>query len=328
MIAKAIPFVAATLLLTATPLRGQEAVCDLFLNLGGSDGRQLVVTGDLIISKDVAVLGAADCDYRYVGRLEVGSKILHRWPVALSLHPSARVTPEQLRQFQDAGSEADRLRLAGKTVRASGSFSGRLRIQASGGSPAQLTFDSFDNLKVEALTDPSTPPVIPICELFQNLPAWRGKRIAVRGDFVSTMEGRWISAPCEGAFVTNGYRWPVSLSYAIPAYYSSNTAKLYEPQWPAQPKGKEVLDDSYAPTTTATFVGLLRMRSEYTTRELSNGRVVGNGFGHLNGAAAELIVEAILSPQSHRSTTTQKAITPSKKLYCEVAQAATLSINS
>lgn len=217
-------FVAIVLLVAATPLLGQESVCALFSHLEGADGQRVMVSGDLIISKDLAVLGAADCDNRYIFREQ-------EWPTALSLRPSPAVTPAQLQQFQNAGVEADRLRQAGKTVSASASFSGRVRLAESGDFPAELTFDSFENLKIEALPDASTLTVIPICDLFQNLPARKGERIAVRGEYVSTMEGTWIVGACKGKFVTDGYRWPVALTYASPAYYSQAMARLYEANW-------------------------------------------------------------------------------------------------
>lgn len=46
-------FVATAVLATATPLFGQQSVCDLFSDLEGADGRQVAVTGDLIIAKDI-----------------------------------------------------------------------------------------------------------------------------------------------------------------------------------------------------------------------------------------------------------------------------------
>jgi ankyrin repeat protein len=286
MKAKITLLIAAVLLVTANTVQGQQSVCDLFSNLDGADGHQLVISGDLIISKNVAVLGAGDCDNRYISHS-------YQWPTALTLLPSAKITPEQLQQFQSAKVEADRLRREGKTVHASASFSGRLRIAESGGFPAELTFDSFENLKIEALPDPDTLTVIPICDLFHNLPAWKGKRIAVRGAYVSTMEGAWIVGDCKGGFVTDGYRWPVSLNYAIPSYYSQKTAYLYETKWPSLLK--ETPEDKFNLLTTATFVGILRMRSEYTAFCRPDRRYMANGFGHLNGAAAELIVDRIVN---------------------------------
>jgi len=285
MNARLMLFLAISLLVAVAPLFGQESVCALFSHLEGVDGQQVRVAGELIISKDLAVLGAADCDNQYIFREQV-------WPTALLLRPSPAVTPAQLQEFQNAVVEADSLRHAGKTVSASASFSGRIRLTESGDFPAELTFDSFENLKTEALPDVSALTVIPICDLFQHLPAWKGKRIAVRGKYVSTMEGAWIVGACNGTFVTDGYRWPVALTYGSPAYYSQTMAKLYDANWPAPSEGGPSRGTPFV-NKTATFVGRLRMRSEYSVSCRPDGRYVGNGFGHLNGAAAELLVEGI-----------------------------------
>ena len=275
----------ATTSVLAAPSQAQESVCDLFYHLENSDGHQLTLTGDLIISKDIAVLGASDCDYRY-------SSESFKYPAALALHPSAAVTPAQLEQLQNAATEADRLRAQGKTVRATATFSGRLRIAPVGGISAELTFDSFENLKIEALPDSSSLEVIPICTLFQNLPAYKGKRIAVRGEFVGTMHGGWIIGGCQSSFVTDGYRWPVSISSGGPAYYSQETAHLYEVKLPALRKG-EVLEGNPVALKAATFVGTLRVRSDYHVSCTPNGTYRAYGYGYMNSAAAELIVENI-----------------------------------
>jgi len=81
-------------------IRAHESVCDLFSHLESSDAQQIVVTGDLVISKDVTILGAADCDCQYTSAL---SGIQRVWQAALSLHASAAVTPGQLRQVQQPG---------------------------------------------------------------------------------------------------------------------------------------------------------------------------------------------------------------------------------
>ena len=147
MIARLIPLLSVAILFAVVPLYAQESVCDLFSHLASADTCQLVVTGDLITTKDVAVLGAADCDNRYTTPYKGRFNISYQWPVALSLRPSPNLSPALLRQFQEVGAEADRLRLSGKTVSASGSFSGRIQMEAPDGSPAELIFDSFENLK-------------------------------------------------------------------------------------------------------------------------------------------------------------------------------------
>ena len=281
-------FALSAVLITSSVMCAQESVCDLFSHLESANGSQVVVTGDLIIANDLAVLGAEECDNPYIS----GNGFRHQWPTALSLSPSSSIPPDQLQQFHRAAAEADNLRNQGKTVIASASFSGRIRLLQTGDLAAELIFDSFDQLRVEALPDADSLAVIPICDLFQNFLAWKGKRVAVRGEFVSTMEGAWIIGRCKGGFVTDGYRWPVSLTYGVRAPYSNQTVKLYQAKWPVPTKGGD-LQGRFEVVKTATFIGQLRMRSEYRVTCLRNGTYLGNGFGHLNGAAAELTMESI-----------------------------------
>jgi hypothetical protein len=60
--------------------------------------------------------------------------------------------------------------------------------------PGEFIFDSLEGLKVEALPDASELPIVPICELFQNLAKWEGRRIAVK----STMERSWVIKTTRG----------------------------------------------------------------------------------------------------------------------------------
>jgi ankyrin repeat protein len=276
---------AATLVVGA--LHGQEPVCDLFKDLKAADGRQLVVTGALIISKDFAAIGAGDCENQYTSNHFV-------WPTALRLRPSATIPAEQIRRFRNAATEADHLRRDGKAVSASASFNGRVHLGEAEDLPGEFMFDSINDLKVEALHDAGELAVMPICELFQNLTTWKGQRIAVRGEVVGTSEGSWLRGRCKGGFYTNGYRWPVSLSYAGPAYYSTAIAPLIRVKQPTTPpKGFEAFRGRYNVVKYATYVGRLRLRDEYIAVCRESGDYLTNGFGHLSGAAAEIVVEEI-----------------------------------
>jgi len=272
---------------TGVALSAQTTVCDLFRDFKAADGQRLILTGDLLLSNELAAIGAADCDYRFISEHTM-------WPAALQLLPSSSARPEQIKRLQDAAVEADRLRKTGRTVSASASFSGRVQARRAGDLPGEFVFDSFENLKVEALADASELPVIPICELFQNLSAWRGKRIAVRGQVAGTMEGTWLNGRCKGGFITNGYRWPVSLSYAGPAYYSASTESLAKTREPSSPpKGEETFRGRNSVVRSVTWVGQLRMRDNYTAVCRGGDDYLTNGFGHMGAAAAELMVEEI-----------------------------------
>lgn len=319
----AVPLLFVVYMLAAKLSNAQESVCDLFSHLKTADGRQLVIAGELIVSKDFAAIGASDCENDYVTAL--GSNVFQQWPTALRLRASQSLPSKQLQKFQAAGLEADRLRKLGKEISASGSFSGRMTVKASGTLPGEFTFDSIEELKVEMLPDASTLTVIPICELFQNLPAWKGKRIAVRGAFVSTFEGAWISGRCKGSFYTNGYRWPVVLDYAVPSYYSSDTAPFIEAKQPSSPpKGAEELKGRQGVIQTATYVGRLRMRSEYQAVCGERGEYMTNGFGHLNSATAELLVEAVMDVELTPQVATDAVNVYTEEQRCTPPDLATL----
>jgi ankyrin repeat protein len=284
----------------------QQTVCELFKDLKAADGQQLILTGDLIVSKDLAVLGAVDCDNQYKSLMEGPLRAFQVWPTAIHLRPSAAVLAKQREELDQATVKADQLRRSGKPMNATGTFAGRLRVSPAGELPAELTFDSVENVIVEELPDPRKLPIVPICDLFQNLSAWKGQRIAVRGESVSTSEGSWITGRCKGAFYTNGYRWPVALDYAAPAYYSSSTAKLSAPKRALEkPKGYDSLRGRNSVIESATYVGRLRMRNQYTAVCRAGGDYITNGFGHLNGAAAELIVETVVDIELAPSRTVE-----------------------
>jgi hypothetical protein len=286
--------IVAAMLLPKLNLSGQESVCHLFSHLAPqTDGRQLVLTGDLIISKDIAVLGSWECDNQYISQQTL-------WPTAVLLRPSDQLSASEHQEFEKVAIKLDTLRSEGKVVNATARVAGKIKVVSKGWLPAELVFDSFESLAIDVLPDPASLPVTPICSLFQDLRAHEGKRIAVRGELVTTMEGQWIVGRCQGAFVTDGYKWPVVLNFGRPALCSEETSKICDAQWPSKvPQNPEYMVGGYSDgATTATFVGRLRMRPEYHAVCTSRGWYSGNGFGHLNGAAAELIVEKIVNAEA------------------------------
>ena len=72
----------AVAMLVPSNLHGQESVCHLFSHLAPqTNERQLVLTGNLVMSKDIAVLGAWDCEKEYISDHMVR-------PIAVLLRPS------------------------------------------------------------------------------------------------------------------------------------------------------------------------------------------------------------------------------------------------
>lgn len=275
------------------PLHAQQTVCDLFKDLPAADGRKVVLTGDLVISKDITELGAGDCDNQYRANHFI-------YPVALRLQPSPAVSPRQLADLKEASDKADALRKEGKGLAASAIVTGRMELSKGDDVDVAgiLTFDSIDSIRIEELPAPEELPVVSICDLFQNLQAWKGKRIAVRGASGSTMEGSWLSGDCPDSLVTDGYHWPTTLSFGIPAWFSNQTHILAGPKSPSgTPKGYDTLKGRRSVVHTVTWVGRLRTRDKYFVICRTGGDYVTFGFGNQGAAPAELVVEAILDPE-------------------------------
>ncbi len=55
--------------------------------------------------------------------------------------------------------------------------------------PAKLSIDDARDITVETLPPAAALPVIPICDLFQDLTKWKDQRIAVRADVVRYIGG-------------------------------------------------------------------------------------------------------------------------------------------
>ncbi|MGP0076330.1 MAG: ankyrin repeat domain-containing protein [Bryobacteraceae bacterium] len=273
--------IAALAIFQTIPAHAQQSVCDLFKDLESHDGAQVVVRGELFLDGERAALAETTCGPRFRSN-----------SIAIELAPSARVPRNQLAELKSRAAEIKKLDADGQTVVAYGTFSGRLMLQTNNTIPAKLTFDDARDVTVEALPPAKTLPVIPICDLFQNLVAFKGQRVAVRAENVSTMEGSWLSGNCDSNFITGGHHWPVSISLGVPDYYGPDSSlfRIHEDRRPPNPPGLQSRNNV---ASAATYVGLLQIKDKYEAVCRPDGSYVAYGYGHLGGAAAELIVESV-----------------------------------
>ena len=277
--------------------RAQDSLCDIFKDLTAANGRQASIRGELFLTDKLAALGATECENRYTGPPPEfpAPRVFHTWPTAVELIASPTLPRAETLELKKRAAEIKRLETQGKTLVAYGTFSGRLSLDTDGRMPAKLTVDDARDITIEVLPPASTLPVVPICDLFQDLAKWKGQRIAVRAELVGTMEGTWLSGRCKGAFVTEGHRWPVLLTYGAPDFFGVDPPSLFrrrEASEKLKPKAAPELRGRNNVVTVATFVGRLRMRDKYLGFCRPGGDYIGNGFGHLNAAAAEFIVES------------------------------------
>jgi hypothetical protein len=143
-------------------------------------------------------------------------------------------------------------------------------------------------------------PVVTVCETLNNLSLYNGKSIILIGRFVATSEGSWISDDdCEPKITTKGYVWDsiISVGYSIsgPNSPPSLPANFKWDERLLLSKLKELNDykryriyDTYVHSFIAIF-GRLNARLPLKTFKDSRGILNGDGFGHENGAPAQII---------------------------------------
>ena len=157
----------------------------------------------------------------------------------------------------------------------------------------------------------------------RKVTTWKGKRIAVRAEESGTFEGTWLSGDCKDRFVTDGLQWPASVVEGSPAYHSGED---FDPLFGgdskslarARAKETELRRGRYNVSTVDTFVGTLRVRDQYFAECQEDGQMFGYGYGHLNAAPAELMLEAVLdidvTPRKEPVNSTSDRCEPSNKV--------------
>jgi ankyrin repeat protein len=295
------------------PVQRQKSVCEVFEDLKAEDGRKLTVKGELFIEGNVAVLAASECESEFVAAM-------FRWPTVINLRPSGTLPVSEQRELRDAVTRIEGIRKNGKAISATATITGNLRVLTEnkgrvpyeskventfgpmGKFPAEMVYDDIESIVIDELPAAAELPVVPICDLFKNLEAWKGKRIAIRASQSGTSEGSWLNGDCKDRFVTDGFKWPASLSLGSPAYYageefnalfredSSADEKVYV-------KMEELVRGRNSVDTIATYVGTLHVRDQYFTECREDGTVQGYGYGHLSAAPAEFLIEAVRDPE-------------------------------
>jgi len=148
--------------------------------------------------------------------------------------------------------------------------------------------------------EPGDPPLT-VCEVLSGPLKYDGRIITIRDTGGGSDEGAWLaSSACPGVFTTGGYQWPSTIALETPALaprfrlhpvdfeYDQAAAKRFERKY--RRLRKRLPDGCLAFTVT----GLFETRTDWSPfkRVFPNGTWMYIGFGHLNGAPAQVIVRS------------------------------------
>jgi hypothetical protein len=159
------------------------------------------------------------------------------------------------------------------------------------GAWAVLAFLGCGRSRVTDLASPSK--VISVCDLFDNLPSYRGKMVAVRGVYNYYSLGQ---NDCSRPFVTGSRRW----ASALDMVGSHSAAFEGEPvPFTTNQQSWDNLDNTciregqlgHRVVIWATVVGEVRAPERYV---LPSGAVV-LGYGHLGALPAEIVIRRVVN---------------------------------
>jgi len=140
-------------------------------------------------------------------------------------------------------------------------------------------------------------PTLTVCEALSHASEYNGKMVQIRDRMVGTDEGAgFFGESCPGVFVTEGKVWPSAIAWASPnesilhrvdfSFDWESSKKLHE-KW--HRLRKRLPDRCIAVHTR----GCLKAGRRKEQVDGSRGTVVRiPGFGHLNGAPAQLVLKS------------------------------------
>lgn len=286
---------AAVLILTSALLGPLYAgdVCTLFPRLRNFDGKIVAVTGEILIAPDALAI-AGLCTPEYF--------LPSRGPAALQLDLSFDLDETAKRSIAEARVASGDAIAQGTFIRATAEIEGLVELGRQLGTgygpdgkfPGRILVTRIQNLEWQVQPRARSLPVISVCDLFRDLPSYRGKRVAVRGELAVTEgSGLGAGANCPYRFETDRFVWPQGLALGgWPNVYASTFRREVAPF--SLPRTKRPLGPmglTY-PTTIVTLVGILNVREHYTVR-CQSFKLSAFGLGNDGEAPAALAVEDI-----------------------------------
>ncbi len=126
-----------------------------------------------------------------------------------------------------------------------------------------------------------------VCDVLAKLNTYRGQRISVRGELLSTADGRWLVGRGCRPLVTDGYRWPqpVSIVLTLPEGASKESVRVEDVD-----EGLRRLAGPDA-KTFVTVTGRLDAKEHYEMAPRGDGKSAPAGYGHLNASPAQILYE-------------------------------------
>jgi len=182
----------------------------------------------------------------------------------------------------------------------------------------RVLFAGIVLLTSPVLAQPETPELkpIPLCEIFKDLRSYAGRTIAVWGQLYSGREIFALGAHCDKSFITKYslfprllgmpnadllYAWPTALDLAVTSNSDSAAIdRIYD-----QIRRQRAMLRNRDLQVWVTVVGKLLVKDHYDIGPAADGKLRGDGYGHLSTFPGQLVIqsmsEAVITPKTGES---------------------------
>lgn len=171
-------------------------------------------------------------------------------------------------------------------------------------------------------------PTLPLCEVFKDLRSYSGKIVSLWGQLYSGSEVAAIGGHCDNKFVTKysrspdfplplqpqlEYVWPTALNLVMSSSVerigekldfrtaAADVDRVYDQIHRERAKfGKQDVE------TWVTVVGKLQDKDHYDIGQSPDGKVRGDGYGHLSTYPGQLVIKTMRDPLVVPKTTERK----------------------
>jgi hypothetical protein len=139
-------------------------------------------------------------------------------------------------------------------------------------------------------------PAISVCRALDDRLRLNGKIVSIRGYEESTDEGSWLKSDCDAHVTTGGHVWPDLIWLSTSHQHAAREIAFQTDMDALQRFGDATAKAARSGRkyrAWVTYEGLFETEGGVEAGDDKVGPDQGVGFGHLNGAPAQLVIKTV-----------------------------------
>jgi len=161
----------------------------------------------------------------------------------------------------------------------------------------KLIASCFFLFPLTGLSQPTPHKALSVCELLEHIQKYRDKEVYVRGEpREGPEEVALYGEGCTQPLMTNGHVWPNAIWLTPPDGLAERPVNFSLNEEALEAMKKKIESERAAGKrgkVTVTVIGKLEARKKLFGGPGPDGGWIGNGFGHLNAYACQIVIRTV-----------------------------------